>query len=181
MIDYAPSPSQTQPGDVKVRLKRGDWEIEITCSNDKVKAVIEDVLFGIDISAEPKNELATQIEELRDEIASLNSRIMVIPETYGPGPDNLVQSKPMISTGATCRGLIEILCHEGYFELEKTLGQVHEELARRGYNYDRTAVSHSLTDLVREGSLTRIGTIRNYRYLQKGKSTYAVENPHSTT
>ena len=45
MIDYAPSPSQTQPGDVKVRLKRGDWEIEITCSSDKVKAVIEDVLL----------------------------------------------------------------------------------------------------------------------------------------
>ena len=65
MIDYAPTPSQTQQGDVKVRLKRGDWEIEITCNNDKVKAVIEDVLFGIDISTEPKNELATQVEELR--------------------------------------------------------------------------------------------------------------------
>jgi len=47
------------------------------------------------------------------------------------------------------------------------LGEVHEELSRRGYNYDRTAVSHSLTDMVRESILTRVGTMRNYRYIQK--------------
>jgi hypothetical protein len=28
-------------------------------------------------------------------------------------------------------------------------------------------VSHSLTDMVREGILTRVGTMRNYRYIQK--------------
>ncbi|MGA8404803.1 MAG: hypothetical protein WB664_08300, partial [Nitrososphaeraceae archaeon] len=50
---------------------------------------------------------------------------------------------------------------------ERQLGQIHEEISRRGYNYDRTAVSHSLTDMVRERTLVRVGTIRNYRYIQK--------------
>ena len=40
-------------------------------------------------------------------------------------------------------------------------------LSRRGFNYDRTAVSHSLTDMVRENILTRKGTMRNYQYIQK--------------
>ncbi|MGN6351561.1 MAG: hypothetical protein ACTHL3_08880, partial [Candidatus Nitrosocosmicus sp.] len=63
--------------------------------------------------------------------------------------------------------LIEKIFYEKYFEKEKLLGEVHEELSRMGYNYDRTAVSHSLTDMVREGILTRVGTLRNYRYIQK--------------
>ena len=69
--------------------------------------------------------------------------------------------------GTTCRGILETLWYEGYFGTEKLLGEVHEELSRRGYNYDRTAVSHSLTDMVRESILSRIGTMRNYRYIQK--------------
>jgi hypothetical protein len=69
--------------------------------------------------------------------------------------------------GMTCRGLLESLWIEGYFGSERSLGEVHEELSRRGYNYDRTAVSHSLTDMVRENILTRTGTMRNYRYIQK--------------
>jgi hypothetical protein len=63
--------------------------------------------------------------------------------------------------------LLEKLLLEGYFETEKLLGNVHAELSRRGYNYDRTAVSHSLKDMVRESILTRVGSLRNYRYLQK--------------
>jgi hypothetical protein len=69
--------------------------------------------------------------------------------------------------GMTCRGLLESLWLEGYFGSERSLGEVHEELSRKGYNYDRTAVSHSLTDMVRENILTRTGTMRNYRYIQK--------------
>jgi hypothetical protein len=56
---------------------------------------------------------------------------------------------------------------ERWFIAEKSLAEVHEELSRRGYNYDRTAVSHSLTDFVRENILTRTGTMRSYRYVQK--------------
>ena len=78
-----------------------------------------------------------------------------------------IQRKKVQKGGSTCRSLLEKLLLEGYFETERLLGSIHEELSRRGYNYDRTAVSHSLTDMVREGILTRVGSMRNYRYIQK--------------
>ena len=67
----------------------------------------------------------------------------------------------------TCRGVILTMWKEGWFSNPKALSEVHEEMSRRGYHYDRTAVSHTLVDLVREGSLFRDGSMRNYRYVQK--------------
>ena len=67
----------------------------------------------------------------------------------------------------TCRGLVTSLWKEGWFAAPHPLSEVHEEMSRRGYHYDRTAVSHTLVDLVREGLLFRDGTMRNYRYVQK--------------
>lgn len=67
----------------------------------------------------------------------------------------------------TCRGVINTMWKEGWFADPKALSEVHEEMSRRGYHYDRTAVSHTLVDLVREGSLFRDGSMRNYRYVQK--------------
>jgi len=67
----------------------------------------------------------------------------------------------------TCRGVITTMWKEGWFTTPKALSEVHGEMSRRGYHYDRTAVSHTLVDLVREGSLFRDGSMRNYRYVQK--------------
>lgn len=67
----------------------------------------------------------------------------------------------------TCRGIMLMMWKEGWFVAPKALSEVHEEMSRRGYHYDRTAVSHTLVDLVREGSLFRDGSMRNYRYVQK--------------
>jgi len=67
----------------------------------------------------------------------------------------------------TCRGLLMTLWKEGWFASPRSLSEAHEEMSRRGYHYDRTAVSHSLVDLVREGTLFRDGSMRNYRYIQK--------------
>ena len=67
----------------------------------------------------------------------------------------------------TCRGVILTMWKEGWFASPRALSQVHEEMSRRGYHYDRTAVSHTLVDLVREGSLFRDGSMRNYTYVQK--------------
>lgn len=67
----------------------------------------------------------------------------------------------------TCRGLIVELWRDSWFSEGRSLGQVHEEIARRGYHYDRTAVSHALRDLVLENILTREGNSRNYQYIQK--------------
>jgi hypothetical protein len=124
---------------VKVKLKRGTWEVEITCAEDKVRSAVESVLAGL--SATSSNEMT------------------------GTTPRIERSSNPAHSE--TCRGLMEKMWIEGWFGEERNLSEVHEELARRGYNYDKTAVSHSLTDLTRENVLTRVGAMRNYRYVQK--------------
>ncbi len=125
----------SEPNVIRVKLKKGAWEIEISCPEDKVKQVVESVLSGMDITAEAPTAIPTRKQQARG--------------------------------SATCKGLIEMLWTEGWFTSERNLADVHEELSRRGYNYDRTAVSHSLTDLVREAVLTRTGTMRAYLYVQK--------------
>jgi len=67
----------------------------------------------------------------------------------------------------TCRGILERLWKEGFFAEPRSLSQVHEEMTRIGYHYDRTAVAHVLLDLVRDGVLTREGKPRRYVYVQK--------------
>ncbi|MDG6909281.1 MAG: hypothetical protein JRN08_02835 [Nitrososphaerota archaeon] len=69
--------------------------------------------------------------------------------------------------GETARSVITNMWKEGWFSTPRALSEVHEEMSRRGYHYDRTAVSHTLVDLVREGSLFRDGSMRNYQYVQK--------------
>jgi len=69
--------------------------------------------------------------------------------------------------GETARSVILAMWKEEWFATPKALSDVHEEMSRRGYHYDRTAVSHTLADLVRENTLFRDGSMRNYRYVQK--------------
>jgi hypothetical protein len=151
--------------EVKIRLKHGEWEVEVVCIESRVKQVVESVLSSLDTTKMMGPEVQSQL----DEIDSLKTR--PIAELI---PEGQQQQKVTTKTGITCRGLLENLWVEGHFDSERSLGEVHEELSRRGYNYDRTAVSHSLTDMVRENILTRIGTMRNYRYIQK-------RPPNSTT
>jgi hypothetical protein len=112
--------------------------------------------------------LNNRLDEVKKDIDSLKLQISSgsVNQIQGINATEL-QREAIPKGGTTCRGLLEILLYEGYFGSEKHLGEVHEELSRRGYNYDRTAVSHSLTDMVRESILTRIGTMRNYQYIQK--------------
>jgi len=158
----------TSPVEVKIKLKHRDWEVEITCLESKVKQVVEHVLSSIDTSNMTDPNLSAQITELKKEIDSLKLRINS-SDTSQTQTINAIelQRKEITKGGMTCRGILETLWYEGYFGTDKLLGEVHEEISRRGYNYDRTAVSHSLTDMVRESILSRIGTMRNYRYIQK--------------
>jgi len=123
---------------VTVKLKRGTWEIEITCAPDRVQQAVESVMAG-----------------------------MASKEQVSIGPEDSTLQSEEGKRFETCRGLLEKMWKEGWFSAEKSLGEVHEEMARRGYHYDRTAVAHSLVDLVREGTLFRDGAMRNYRYVQK--------------
>lgn len=67
----------------------------------------------------------------------------------------------------TCKGIIQKLWAEGWFSIAKGLSEVHSEMAKRGFHYDRTAVAHALIDLVKDGVLTREGKPRRYQYAQK--------------
>jgi hypothetical protein len=147
--------------EVKIKLKHGEWEVEVTCLESRVKQVVENVLSSLDTANMVRPDVQSQLDELRREIDSLKMR--PITELRPKGEEQKATTK----AGITCRGLLESLWLEGHFVSERSLGEIHEELSRRGYNYDRTAVSHSLTDMVRENILTRIGTMRNYRYIQK--------------
>ena len=151
------------PDEVKIRLKHGEWEVEITCLESKVRQVVETVLSSLDSTKIVGGDIQRQVDELRREVEALRTRPVL------DSRPSSTEQKPA-KGGMTCRGLLENLWAEGYFEAERSLADVHEELSRRGYNYDRTAVSHSLTDMVRENILTRYGTMRNYRYVQKRPS-----------
>ena len=171
--------ASSPPDEVKIRLKHGSWEIEISCVASKVKEVVEKVLASVDSTFMPDSHIVDELSTLKKEIESLKAEISgnAFPFDQKFKHDSRRESRE--TGGTTCRGLLEALCYEGYFSLERSLGQVHEELSRRGYNYDRTAVSHSLTDMVRESILTRLGTMRNYRYIQKrppGGSSTSINN-----
>ena len=147
--------------EVKIKLKHGDWEIEISCAEIRVKQVVENVLSSLD-SKIVDSAVQSQLDAMRIEIESIRSRRAVAGES-----DARIDAENKTKGGMTCRGLLDSLWQEGYFSSERALGEVHEELGRKGYNYDRTAVSHSLADMVRENILTRTGTMRNFRYIQK--------------
>lgn len=73
---------------------------------------------------------------------------------------------------ASCKEAIELLWREGWFSEPKRLYDVWKELSDRGYNYDRSAIAHALSNLTREGILTRTGKARRYRYVQKRPYVY---------
>lgn len=116
---------------IRVKLKRGSWEIEVECPEDRIAEVISNVLAGMGQQQTPIVERSTT------------------------------------GKGVTCKSLLEDLWREGWFTEPRSLSEVDIELGRRGYHYDKSAISHTLTDLVREGILTREGSPRNYRYIQK--------------
>jgi hypothetical protein len=123
---------------ITVRLKKAGWEVEITCSQSQLKDAVESVLSSLGTPSA---------------VAS-------------PGHLNQVDAPP-VSGNKTSRGLILELWQENWFSEPRSLAEVHEEIARRGFHYDKTAISHALTDLVRETTLTRQGNPRNYAYIQK--------------
>jgi hypothetical protein len=126
---------------VRVKMKVGEVEFEIECAADELRDVVDKVLASVAESG-------------------ISSRA-AIGTTEKLGTGNLA------GRGETCKSVILGLWNEGWFEVGRGLSEVHGEMGRRGFHYDRTAVAHALVDLVREGILTRVGRPRRYRYLQK--------------
>jgi hypothetical protein len=123
---------------ITVRLKKAGWEVEITCEEDQLQKAIESVLSSL--TTIPQN--APLLSSTSEDKAEANSK-------------------------KTVRGLILELWGESWFSEGRSLSEVHEEIARRGYHYDKSAVSHALTDLVKESIMSRQGDVRNYLYIQK--------------
>jgi len=123
----------------------------------RVKMKVGNVEFEIEGTVDQANEavgkfLATVTEKLKD-ISLVSEREAIPPRAE------------------TCKVIIQRLWEEGWFSASHGLGEVHSEMARRGFHYDRTAVAHALIDLVKDGILTREGRPRRYRYAQKRPPT----------
>jgi hypothetical protein len=125
----------------------------------KVKMKVGSVEFEIEGTVDQANEavgkfLATVTEKLKE-------TPFMGAEREGAAPRS-----------ETCKVIIQRLWEEGWFSTTRGLGEVHSEMARQGFHYDRTAVAHALIDLVKEGVLTREGRPRRYRYTQKRPPTH---------
>ncbi|MCD6469205.1 hypothetical protein J7L29_00190 [Candidatus Bathyarchaeota archaeon] len=104
-----------------------------------------------------EDQVKDVIDKVLSSVADYATKQITIPETT---------TQPS-ARADTCRGIIEQLWREGWFAIPRSLDDVHREMTRIGYHYDRTAVAHVLLDLVRDGILTREGKPRRYRYTQK--------------
>ena len=118
----------------------------------RVKMKIGDIEFEIESQ---EDQLQTAVDRI---LATVTERMKDtrLSERQAPQP-----------RAETCKGIIQKLWEEEFFTKPQGLGEVHVEMARRGFHYDRTAVAHALIDLVKDGVLTREGKPRRYQYAQK--------------
>ena len=112
-------------------------------------------------------EIEFEIECQEDQLqATVDKILSTVTEKLKETP--LISERTVAPPRAeTCKGIIQKLWEEGWFSEAKGLSEVHSEMAKRGFHYDRTAVAHALIDLVKDGILTREGKPRRYHYAQK--------------
>jgi len=112
-------------------------------------------------------EIEFEIECQEDQLqATVDKILSTVTEKLKESP--LISERAAAPPRAeTCKGVIQKLWEDGWFSMPKGLSEVHTELARRGFHYDRTAVAHALIDLVKDCVLTREGKPRRYQYAQK--------------
>jgi hypothetical protein len=135
--------------------------------NNKVKTVTE-------TSQKPPIRVKMKVGEIEFEIECQEDQLQATVDKILSTVTEKLKESPLISERAaappraeTCKGIIQKLWEEGWFSEAKGLSEVHSEMARRGFHYDRTAVAHALIDLVKDGILTREGKPRRYQYAQK--------------
>jgi len=114
---------------------------------------IGDIEFEIECQ---EDQLQATVDKILSAVTEKLKETRLMTERTAPPP-----------RAATCKGLIQKLWQDGWFATSRGLGEVHSEMARRGFHYDRTAVAHALIDLVKDNVLTRQGKPRRYQYTQK--------------
>lgn len=102
-----------------------------------------------------------------DQVKDVVDKVLSSVSSHMSRQVSLQEAKVSLPRAETCRGVIEGLWREGWFSVPRSLSDVHAEMNKRGYHYDRTAVAHVLLDLVRDGLLTREGRAKRYLYVQK--------------
>ena len=109
-----------------------------------------------------------EIECKEDQVQEMVQKVLASVTRYASQPVTVPDQRVLLPTRAeTCKGITERLWRESWFAEPRSLSDVHQEMTRNGYHYDRTAVAHVLLDLVRDGLLTRQGRPRRYVYVQK--------------
>jgi hypothetical protein len=103
-----------------------------------------------------EDQLQATVDKILSTVTDKLKNTQIISERTSPQP-----------RAETCKSIIQKLWEEGWFSTARGLNDVHNEMARKGYHYDRTAVAHALMDLVKENVLTREGPPRRYQYAQK--------------
>ncbi len=111
-------------------------------------------------------EIEFEIESQEDQLQTAVDRILATV-TERMKDTRLIERQAPLPRAETCKSIIQKLWEENWFNTARGLDEVHTELARRGFHYDRTAVAHALVDLVKDNVLTRIGKPRRYQYAQK--------------
>lgn len=109
---------------------------------------------GIDV------EVETDPDQIKNVIADVIEGLKSISEVSHEDVDKEFYA-------SSCKEAVEKLWREGWFKKPRRLSEVYEELSRRGFNFDRSAISHALSSLTKEGILTRMGKERKYEYVQK--------------
>jgi hypothetical protein len=122
----------------------------------KVKMKIGDIEFEIEAQ---QDQIQTAVNQILSTVTEHSKNI------------NITERQAPLPRAETCRGVIQKLWEENWFSQPRGLDDVHTELARKGFHYDRTAVAHALVDLVKDNILTRIGKPRRYQYAQKRPPT----------
>jgi len=59
------------------------------------------------------------------------------------------------------------LKQEGFFKEKKAIGEIQEELEKRGYHHPQTSLSGVLLRLLRKGELIRIREEKGWEYIQR--------------
>ena len=124
--------------------------IEMT-DEDKVRVKINIGNMDIEVECSP--------DQLKNTISTIMETVNEIKSSSKEEKDEFYAS--------TCKEAVEKLWKEDWFNRPRKLGEIWDELSRRGYNYDRSAISHALLSLVKEGKLSRVGRTRKYQYIQK--------------
>ncbi|NIN51711.1 MAG: hypothetical protein GTN80_00910 [Nitrososphaeria archaeon] len=117
-----------------------------------------------------------ELQCLEDQVERVVQDVLKGMRSSSEAVEGLKATRQMEATPRTCREIIEELYNERWFSEARPLNDVWEELGRRGFHYDRSAVSHALLDLTKEGVLSRLGKARKYRYIQKTPRKLEIPN-----